>query len=117
MNIQLSQSDICLSKRQMLSLANGAGVRIEARSGAVWVTQDHDRRDIVLRPGESFTLDGRGQAIVQAFEASRVRLTQAGAVSAKVRHPGWAERLRNAFERAPARALALARALARPAVA
>ena len=84
MNIQLSQSEICLSKRQTLSLLDSAGVRIDARSGAVWVTQDHDRRDIVLRAGESFTLDGRGQAIVQAFEASRVRLTQAGAVLAEV---------------------------------
>ena len=107
MNIQLSQSEICLGKRQTLSLADGAGVRIDARSGAVWVTQDHDRRDIVLRPGDSFTLDGRGQAIVQAFEPSRVRLTQTRSVSPRARRSGWIERLRDA----------LARSLARPAVA
>lgn len=107
MKIQLSQSEICLGKRQMLSLIDGAGVRIDARSGTVWVTQHHDPRDIVLGPGESFTLDAPGQAIVQAFEPSCVSLTQAVAVSPRGLRPGWAERLRDAF----------ARALPRPAVA
>lgn len=107
MKIQLSQSEIGLSKRQTLRLTDGAGVRIEARSGAVWVTQDHDRRDIVLGPGESFTLDGRGLAIVQAFEPSCIRLTQGVAVSPRAPRPGWAERLRDA----------VARSLPRPALA
>ena len=107
MKIQLSQSEICLGKRQTLSLIDGAGVRIDARAGAVWVTQDHDRRDIVLGPGESFTLDAPGRAIVQAFEPSRFRLTQAGAVAPRVTGLSWAERLRDLF----------ARSLPRPAVA
>ena len=108
MNITLTQSELSLSRRQTLSLADGAGVRIDARTGSVWVTQDHDQRDIVLRPGESFTLDGPGQAIVQAFEPSRIRLTQPLAVLPRVRRPGWGERLRDAFERLLPRAAAVA---------
>ena len=97
MKIQLSQSEIGLTKRQTLSLRDGAGVRIEARCGVVWVTQDHDVRDIVLRAGESFTLDAPGQAIVQALEPARLRLTQVVAASAHVRRSGWADRVRDAF--------------------
>ncbi len=105
MKIQLSQSEIGLSKRQTLSLRDGAGVRIEARCGAVWVTQDHDVRDIVLRAGESFTLDARGQAIVQALEPARIRLTPAVTAAARVRRRGWIEQVGDA----------LARSLPRPA--
>ena len=74
MQITTVQSDLILARRQLLSLSDSAGVRIEARCGSVWVTQDHDLRDVVLNPGESFTIDASGRALVQAFEPSRVAL-------------------------------------------
>ena len=46
MNVKISQLEFCLSKRQTLSVADGAGVRIEAQAGTVWVTQDHDLRGV-----------------------------------------------------------------------
>lgn len=98
MNIKLSQSEFCLSKRQTLSLADGAGVRIEARAGTVWVTQDHDLRDMVLREGEAVTLHGNGQAIVQAFEASRVSLSQPAAAPARVA-ADWPARIAGTLRR------------------
>ena len=103
MNIRLSQSEFCLTKRQTLSLIDGAGVRIDAHAGTLWVTQDHDRRDVVLSPGESFTLDGRGQAIVQAFEPSRVSLTQPTGAVRRTRALDWAPRLVDALRRMLAR--------------
>ena len=99
MNIRLSQSEFCLSKRQTLSLIGGAGVRIDAHAGTVWVTQDNDRRDVVLSPGESFTLDGPGRAIVQAFEPSRVSLSQPAAAIRRTRAVDWAPRLADALRR------------------
>ena len=99
MNIRLSQSEFCLSKRQTLSLVGAAGFRIDAHAGTVWVTQDHDRRDVVLSPGESFTLDGPGQAIVQAFEPSRVSLTQPTAEVRRTPALDWAPRLADALRR------------------
>ena len=58
MKIQLSQSEIGLQRRQTFSLADGAGVRIAAREGTVWVTQDHDLRDVILHPGEAIVSIG-----------------------------------------------------------
>ena len=77
MKIQLSQSEIGLQRRQTLSLADGAGVRIAAREGTVWVTQDHDLRDVILAPGEAIVFDRPGRVIVQALGPARVTLAQA----------------------------------------
>ena len=99
MNIQVSQSEICLSKRQTITLVDTAGVRIDAREGSVWVTQDHDPRDIVLHTGESFTLAGNSRAIVQALEPARLSLWQSAATPRTERSLPWAARLRSAFSR------------------
>lgn len=74
MKIQLSQSEVELERRQVMCLAEAAGVRIVARGGALWVTQDHDRRDVVLQAGDSFVVAGARRVVVQALAVSRVGL-------------------------------------------
>jgi hypothetical protein len=76
MKVHLSATELCLSPRQTLSLVDAAGVRITAYQGSLWLTQDHDVRDIVLRAGESFTVDAQGVVIVQALDAARIGLGQ-----------------------------------------
>lgn len=77
MKIQLTASEFCLANREVLDLDDAVGVRIEARSGAVWVTQEHDRRDLVLKRGESCTIEHTGRTVVQALGSSRVNLQAA----------------------------------------
>jgi len=98
-NIKLSQNKFCLSRRQTLTLRDRAGVRIDARAGTLWVTQDDDRRDVVLRFGESFTLYARGQAIVQAIAPSRVLLWQPPLPAWRDRVAAWVKCLRDACRR------------------
>lgn len=74
MKIRLSHSEVELAQRQVMSLADAAGVRIVARGGLLWVTQDRDRRDVVLAAGESFVVDGAERVVVQALTAARVGL-------------------------------------------
>ena len=57
MNIRLDTAAVCLTKDQALALTDAQGSLISCQRGAVWITQDNDRRDIVLMPGESFTFD------------------------------------------------------------
>ena len=73
--------DLLLGAR---ALAKGAirrvlvpeGQRVECLTGALWVTQDGDRRDVVLAPGEAFDFDRKGDALVSALADSRYLLLE-----------------------------------------
>ena len=52
------------------------GRRVECVSGTLWITQDGDPRDIVLAPGDSFTFDHRGDALISALDDSRFLLLE-----------------------------------------
>jgi hypothetical protein len=67
MNIRFEHSAVRLAAGETISVIDGSGVRIAAGSGRVWITQEHDTRDILLRPGQNFTLDRNGTAIVEAL--------------------------------------------------
>ncbi|HJV75054.1 MAG TPA: DUF2917 domain-containing protein [Noviherbaspirillum sp.] len=75
-----------LDERQHLHLRRAAGWSVRALEGNVWITQDGDVRDIVLRPGDSFVLDRNSHALLSplmAKGATRIRLTRvAGRTSA-----------------------------------
>src|SRR5215470_12344071 len=59
-------SAVRLKTGELLDINDGEGFAIECLEGAVWITQSNDRRDIVLRSGESFVLDKPGLALVCA---------------------------------------------------
>ena len=56
--------------------------RIECLGGTLWITQDGDRRDIVLQAGDSFTFDRPGDALISALDDSRFLLMETCALSA-----------------------------------
>lgn len=59
----------------VLRLRDPAGRHIGVVRGAVWLTQDNDRRDRVLADGDSFRFDRDGLALVMALgEAASVVL-------------------------------------------
>jgi hypothetical protein len=47
---------------------------ITCRRGRLWITQAGDARDTILEPGACFTPAPHGRIVVQALDASRVRL-------------------------------------------
>ena len=63
-----------LPRNVSLGLQRHTGDRIECVSRTVWVTQDGDLRDIVLKAGESFRLDRTGRALVSALADAGVIL-------------------------------------------
>ncbi|WP_076999456.1 DUF2917 domain-containing protein [Variovorax sp. KK3] len=64
-----------LAKRGIFTLPDGDGVGIECRSGCVWITLDHDRRDIVLSPGERFVGDQHRRMLVSALEPACITVS------------------------------------------
>jgi hypothetical protein len=76
MNIELNQNGLCLKPKQVLTIRGGLGHTVVCHSGTVWVTQDGDVRDIILRAGESFTLERKGPALLQAIEQGAISITR-----------------------------------------
>lgn len=76
MNTQLEHALTRLGTDQFMRIDNGQGRTVLVFRGRVWITQDHDPRDIVLRAGESFTLDRPAAAIVQALDDSSLLLLE-----------------------------------------
>ena len=74
-----------------------SGSRVECLAGTAWLTLDGDRRDIVLRPGQSFLVDADAQVLVCALdggatvvdvlEPTPIRHREAGAGS--IRFGAW----------------------------
>ncbi len=82
---------LSLPRRAVFAVPDGAGVGIACRSGSVWITLDHDVRDIVLAPGERFEGSGHRRMLVSALEASCIAVSQAQAaalpIAARPRRP------------------------------
>ncbi|MEJ7688570.1 MAG: DUF2917 domain-containing protein [Variovorax sp.] len=75
MNTEPSRFSLSIAKRTVFTLPDAAGVGIACRSGSVWITLDHDLRDIVLAPGERFESDEHRRMLVSALEPSCITVT------------------------------------------
>jgi len=76
MNILMNGPTVVLDRSQTLALIDAAGTVASVKSGCLWITMDHDQRDIVLAPGYTWTVDRNGRTLVKAEEASSVVLTE-----------------------------------------
>ncbi len=57
-------SGVDLQPGQSLRLQDALGSRISVLQGHVWLTQDHDPRDVVVAAGEDFVIDRPGMALI-----------------------------------------------------
>ena len=69
-------SRLALAAGQTMELRDAMGSRVECLSGSLWITQHEDSRDITLKPGQVFTLDRNGKALLHAFEPSLAWVTE-----------------------------------------
>ena len=74
-----------LQEQQLMRVRDGKGAQVRVLAGAVWVTQDYDSRDVVLKAGEAFVLDRNGTAVLHPLGRGPVRLAL-GDVCAQERH-------------------------------
>jgi hypothetical protein len=68
---------LALGAGEVVTLDGARGVRIQARAGMVWVTQEADSRDHVLGAGETVVVSRDGRIVIQALQASSVALAPA----------------------------------------
>jgi hypothetical protein len=61
-----------LERGGLLPLHDGAGATLACLDGDLWITQEHDGEDVLLKAGESLRLARNGRTVVQALSAARV---------------------------------------------
>ncbi len=61
----------------LLGIDDGRGLRLRVAAGTVWLTQQGDGRDVVLREGESFVIERPGRTVVQALDPAELALNAA----------------------------------------
>lgn len=82
MIIESGISRMTLGRGELLRLHRAAGDTVVCLDGALWITRDHDLRDVVLSAGECTVIDGPGRVLIQAFQPSRLAVGPAAALAA-----------------------------------
>jgi hypothetical protein len=73
-----------MPKRTSLVLDGARGTTIAVEQGTLWVTLEHDPRDVILVAGMRFEVDRDGRTIVAAEDDSRLRLIRRRTASERV---------------------------------
>ena len=66
---------LVMARGSSLRIEDGDGMTIRVRWGGAWITQEADRRDYYIAPGESFRLNRGGSALVTALQRACVDAT------------------------------------------
>lgn len=72
-----------LAPRELIEVKDGQGIRVCITAGAVWITQQHDPRDIVLTRGDCFVLDRPGVALLSALSISVIEVVAASPIDSR----------------------------------
>jgi hypothetical protein len=65
---------IQLDRGRTLRLSDALGATVRVTRGELWMTQEGDPRDVVLGPGDTFSIDRGGLSVLQALSAATVTL-------------------------------------------
>ena len=67
---------IPIGLRELRVIDDACGQTIACESGELWITQDGDRRDVILPAGQSWRIDRAGPLVLSAFKPSVATLAQ-----------------------------------------
>ena len=74
MKLNVQSPVLALAAGQVLSLDDVAGLRILARSGTVWVTEEGNPSDHIIGPGDTLVVAHPGRTVVQAIDSAWITL-------------------------------------------
>jgi hypothetical protein len=68
MQQHLRSPELALQAGQVLTLDDARGVRIQPRTGTVWITQEGSALDHIVGPGDAIVVARNGRTVVQALQ-------------------------------------------------
>jgi len=85
---------IDLAARETVPLTDLRGVTLRVTRGSLWITQQDDTQDIVLRAGDNWTIERNGLTLVEAQQDATLcvlgRYLEAAIVPARRTRGTWA---------------------------
>jgi Protein of unknown function (DUF2917) len=86
-----------LSHGDLVELNDSRGATVRVTRGTVWLTQEDDTQDVVLRAGDVWTIERQGLTLVEAQGSAQVCILGTGSdsIGARNRVAGFGERLRD----------------------
>lgn len=57
---------ISLADREAITLPDVRGATLRVTQGILWLTEENERRDVVLRAGDNFVVESSGNTVVEA---------------------------------------------------
>ena len=76
MRLLLGQSKLALERDQLVALRGAKGVRVACLTGALWLTQEQDRADVILEAGQSVVVDQSGLTLIMALGSATLRVCE-----------------------------------------
>ncbi len=84
MKTDLTLPSVALLKNELHLIHDGQGRQVQALTGRLWITQEDDPRDIVLDPGEGYTIEHSGLTVVCALRDATLLVLERTPVQAGV---------------------------------
>ena len=72
MNLMTEGLQAALQKGQTARLRDALGIEIRVTEGCLWLTQERDAQDYVIRAGGSFWIDRQGAVVLTACKGVRL---------------------------------------------
>ena len=96
---------IQLSRGDFIGLPDARGTTLRVGRGSLWITQENDRRDVVLTSGDAWTVERDGLTLAEARGDASLLLIGGNGGSAALRstRPSWRVRVGAWLQRAVAR--------------
>jgi Protein of unknown function (DUF2917) len=76
MQLKVTTPVLALEAGQVVTLDDAEGLRILARGGTVWVTEEGDPKDHIVRPGDTLTVARPGRTVIQALQAAWISISE-----------------------------------------
>src|SRR6185295_17534257 len=74
MQIELNSSTLNLSPAGVIAVQDGTGTQVLCLSGVLWVTEEGESKDSIVRAGDVLTLRKPGRTVISALEAASLTL-------------------------------------------
>lgn len=87
-------ADVTLARGETFELRQGCEIRVLGTHGALWITVDHDVRDVVIEPGANFVSPVGGRCLVHALADTRARWCATDSAFLAPHAPSVAPRIR-----------------------